>query len=301
MRKVIGLAALMLATIPGAGPVARAASTDTPCSREAGGHLPARPARALGASDFVRRISGASDEERETAFRDQLAMGNVPHFLRTLLPVVLTGSTAAGQPVSVLLCVAPDYLALGSDDDFLFVPLRLATALSIAGRFGFVLPTPRIADAIHAQARTQLVPQPLPAGNTMRSTPYYWRHTELILEQRAAASLPLGTLTAGDKKDLVLTNRLWRSLGRVAIYGWHQPDGQVIQPLSTLHGARYADYSHGVRLVSAVAFVKGEARSIVQLLQDPMMAGVLNDEGAIPELAALLRTLKERPAHLARR
>ena len=50
-------------------------------------------------------------------------------------------------------------------------------------------------------------------------------------------------LTAGPRKDLVLTSRLWLDPGKVAIYGWHRARGAPIQPLSTVHGAGYADYS----------------------------------------------------------
>ncbi len=63
---------------------------------------------------------------------------------------------------------------------------------------------------------------------------------------------------AGHKKDVVITNRLTREQGRIAIYGWHQPTGIPIQPLSTVHGAGYADYSHGIRLVSDVVLIDGK-------------------------------------------
>ena len=89
----------------------------------------------------------------------------------------------------------------------------------------------------------------------------------------------------------MLTNRLWSKQGRVAIYGWHRPDGTPIQPLSTVHGARYADYSHGVRLVSLVAYVDGVPRSLLDLLQDPRIAGSLSDEGPIERVADLVHAL----------
>jgi len=66
-----------------------------------------------------------------------------------------------------------------------------------------------------------------------------------VKRERAAHAEPLGELTSGDKKDLVLTSLLWRVPGRVAIYGWHRAVNQPIQPLSKVHGARYADYSPG--------------------------------------------------------
>ena len=61
----------------------------------------------------------------------------------------------------------------------------------------------------------------------------------------------------------------------------HRDAGQPIQPLSTVHGANYADYSHGIRLVSRWALIDGKLRLIRDLLQDPATARVLSDEGPI--------------------
>lgn len=79
--------------------------------------------------------------------------------------------------------------------------------------------------------------------------------------QRAAQDAPLGALTVGDKKDLLLTNRLWGHLDRVAIYGWHMLDGKRIQSLSTVHGWRYADYSHRARFTRTRVFVATSAHT----------------------------------------
>jgi hypothetical protein len=218
----------------------------------------------------------------------ELRSGDVPDFLRRLKPVTLRGRDAAGGTVEITICVTPDYLALGSDNDFLSIPMGLQTAFAVAASFGFVLPTPTMVDAIYEQAEIHLRPQPLPAGPEMRSNAYYWEHQKRIREQRIKLRAPLGALSAGQKKDLVVTNRLWRKAGRVAIYGWHRGAGAPIQPLSTVHGARYADYSHGVRLVSAVAYVNGQPRSIFDVLEDPWLAGIVSDEGPIIRLASLI-------------
>jgi hypothetical protein len=266
----------------------------SPCSQTLTRQIPARAAAAPGGSEFVRQIRGMSDDERESAILGQLLLGNMPAFLRQLAPVTLSGLLPGGQFATVTVCVSPDYLAIGSDQNFLLVPMRLQTALTVAGRFRFALPTPKIVDAIYAQAPVHLQPQPLPAGDTMRTTSYYSEHNELVHEQRLALPEPLGMLTAGDKKDLVLTNRLWSHLARVAIYGWHRPDGRPIQPLSTVHGARYADYSHGIRLVSATAYVNGEAMPLLTLLQDPRWASLFSDEGVIRRAADLVSVLGSR-------
>jgi hypothetical protein len=171
--------------------------------------------------------------------------------------------------------------------------MGLQTAFAVAAGFGFVLPTPTMVDAIYEQAEIHLRPQPLPPGPEMRSNAYYWEHQRRIREQRIKLRAPLGALSAGQKKDLVVTNRLWRKAGRVAIYGWHRGAGAPIQPLSTVHGARYADYSHGVRLVSAVAYVNGQPRSLLDVLEDPWLAGIVSDEGPIIRLAGMIGAAAE--------
>ena len=262
------------------------AAAAEPCPAALTQAIPPRPAAAMTGSDFVRATSGLTEIEREPVIADQLLAGDLPAFLRRLRQVTLQSRTD-GRALRITICVTPDYLALGSDRDFLRMPMSLPTALRVAGRFGFVLPTRRMVDAIYEQAEVRLRPQPLPAGPEMRSTAYYWWHDREIREQGLALGAPLGVLVAGDKKDLVLTNRLLVKPDRVAIYGWHRGDGDPIQPLSTVHGARYADYSHGVRLVSATAYVDGQPTPIVDLLADPRLSVVLSDEGPVPRLATL--------------
>jgi len=268
------------------------AATSGSCGEMARTQQSPHTSRALSGSEFVREISGLSETQREAAILQQALEGNFPTFLRHSEPVTLSGRSPEGDEVSITLCVSPDYLAIGSDTDYLYVPMRLRTAITVANHYDSLLPTRRMVDAIYAQAAVHLAPQPLPAGDTMRSTGYYWHHSELVREQRLSFETPLGALTAGDKKDLVLTNRFWASPASVAIYGWHLPGGRPIQPLSTWHGSRYADYSHGVRLVSAVAYINGAPRPVRQLLQDHDLANILSDEGVInaDELLRLLES-----------
>ena len=96
--------------------------------------------------------------------------------------------------------------------------------------------------------------------------------------------LPLDALISGHKKDVVLTNRLARAGAKIAIYGWHRLSGTPIQPLSTVHSASYADYSHGIRLVSDIVLIDGEPWSIYRVLEDPWLARILSDEGPIPRV-----------------
>jgi hypothetical protein len=239
--------------------------------------LPARSAGAIGGSEFARRTGGLSSADRDRAVVAELERGNIPSFLGHLTPVRLTATASDGNAVAAEIWVTPDYLAIGSDDDFLYVPLTYYSATIIADRFGSVLPTARMVDAIYEQSAHHLTPAPLPAGPLMRSNLYLSKHQQRIDEQRSG--LPLGELISGHKKDLVLSNQLRQHPGRVAIYGWHRAPGDPIQPLSTVHGARYVDYSHGVRLVSTTVVVDGRPRSIYEALQDSQVAPVLSREG----------------------
>jgi hypothetical protein len=244
-------------------------------------NIPARPFFAMRGSEFAKTISSMDGSRREKAILAQFIEGNLPDFLRRLKPVQISHPLKNGRRVTLSIFVMPDYLAVGSDSDFLLIPMALHTATEIALRFGFVLPTKKMVDAIFRQSAHHFAPEPLPPGPRMTSTAYYVKHDERIKEQRQTLGNPLDALASGHKKDVVLTNRLAQAVGKIAIYGWHRLSGIPIQPLSTIHQASYADYSHGIRLVSETVLVEGKPESIYNILQDPELTDVLSDEGPI--------------------
>jgi hypothetical protein len=243
--------------------------------------IPIRPDSALSGSEFLRTISTLGGAEREQAVLDQLAEGNLPDYLRCLKPVEMRHRFEDGEVLEATIFVMPDYLSIGSDQDFLLMPMNLYTALEVAARFGFILPTKKMVDQIYRQSAFHFKPQPLPPGPQMCSTDYCSNHNKMIKEQRSRLGCPLDALVSGHKKDIVITNRLARAAGKIAIYGWHRLSGLPIQPLSTIHKASYADYSHGVRLVSDTVLINGEPRSIYDVLGDPKLSRILSDEGQI--------------------
>lgn len=250
--------------------------------------IPQRPRNAVTGSQFAKNTAWMTARNRQKAALHELRKGNIPSFLRKFHPVRLTCKSGS---VTAIIWVAPDYLAIGSDSDFLRIPLSHPSAVSIASDFGCILPTRKMVDSIYKQSAFHYTPQPLKPGPMMRSNRYFLKHQHLIEDQRAGR--PLGKLVSGHKKDLVLTNRLWKKPGRVAIYGWHKQNGKPIQCLSTFHGAHYADYSHGVRLVHQTALINGEYRSVFDVLGDPDLAPVLTHEGIINDARALM-SLKKR-------
>lgn len=246
------------------------------CGRDLVRDIPRRRGSAADGSAVIGRLTGAGGRERDNAIVSEVLAGNVPDFLRNLVPVTFTGGGA-----TITICVAPDYLAVGSDRDFVRVPLGLPAAMRVAERFDMVLPTTRMVDAIYQQASVHLSPAPMDPTSAMVTTNYFLRHNATVQGQLRQAGARLGQLVSGQKKDLVLTNRLQSHPGQVAIYGWHQRNGHAIQPLSTVHQAEYADYSHGIRLISRHAFVNGRPVDLRDLLADNRLASLVSSEGTI--------------------
>jgi hypothetical protein len=153
--------------------------------------------------------------------------------------------------------------------------------MAIAKAFGCTLPTRKMVNDIYANAEVKLEPQPLTEQREAVRT--FVQHNQIIEEQRATRQPPaqLGQLVAGHKKDIVITPRLKEKPNKVAIYGWHKPDGNPIQPLYVGHAGYYVDYSHGVRLIKREVLVDGVARDIAEVLKDAELAGLVSDEGVI--------------------
>jgi hypothetical protein len=242
----------------------------------------------LTGSQFAAYVARMDPRQREQAILKEMLDGNMPGFLRNLVPVSLTYQPPNGKLLTATVFVMPEYLAIGSEKDFLRIPMNLYTASTVANRLGYVLPTRKMVNAIYRQSAVHFSPEPMTPGPQMRSTEYYWLHNEKIEEQSRALGVMPGMLVSGHKKDVVMTNLLAVNPGRIAIFGWHRLDGAPIQPLSTVHGACYADYSHGIRLVSETTLVEGKRRSIYDVLQDPILARILSDEGSIPRVRELM-------------
>jgi len=244
--------------------------------------LPARPPQAVSGDEFARQISPLPLAEREQAIIAAVLSGNVPEFERRLCPVTITNRAGGRTNVATFL-VTPDYLAVGSDLDYFLTPLTPGPAQVLADRLGCTLPTRKMVDAIYTAAEVKLAPSPIPPSAAMTTVAVFREHNDIVRTQRAEtlALHPLGALVAGDKKDVVITVRLANATNKVAIYGWHRTNGQPIQPLYLGHSTAWADYSHGIRLVQQSLLVNGAPTTVAKVLADPLLAGVLNDEGPI--------------------
>jgi hypothetical protein len=241
--------------------------------------LPRRSATAPSGSAFAAEIEKLPLQEREERIETELLAGNVPSFLRVFQSVHIL---EADPSVAGHFFALPDYLAIGSDTDYLYIPTTPYTAQRLADKLGCVLPTPKMVDAIYAAATNRLNPSPIaPPGPGMTTVPWFLSISTTIASQRQG--LPQNALTAGDKKDIVICKALKDSPGKVAIYGWHRLDGKPIQPLYVGHFATWADYSHGIRLVLNRMEIDGRVHKISDALRDPKLASLISSEGVVSQ------------------
>lgn len=245
-------------------------------------NIPPRPVDAPTGTELVAQLvaSGAGySRQRDDLIYAQVASGNVPDFMRLLCPVEVSPGTT--------VYVAPDYLCVGSDDDFVHVPLNPMTFQRVCDAFGAVIPTRKMVDATWKAATAKL--QPMPMGppqyqydNTMQDTSRFAVHSRWCQDSFKKGGHKLGELTAGHKKDVVVCRSVQDPAEKkVAIYGWHKLDGRPIQGpqiQDSAHEITYRDYSHGERLVAAYAVQDGATVLVASVLKDPLRAGCLSDE-----------------------
>lgn len=234
--------------------------------------FPERKTDAIGGKALVQTLTPGPGEVREREIFQQVSDGNLPNFMRT--PELVSFDTTKGN---VCFAVLPDYLCVGTDDDFVRVPMFPTTAQRIANILSATMPTRFLVNQIWKLATIHLAP--LPMSLNREATATFMEHNRYIESQKAQR----GGLIAGHKKDIVLTKGLFSYSENVAIYGWHQLDGKPIQPLNyTSHNRHYVDYSHGVRLVSRSVLLNGEPVDFIDLLKDPARSVVVSDEGILP-------------------
>lgn len=238
-------------------------------------NIPPRSSSAMGGMAFLNvNVQVPPNSKREDLFANEVLAGNVPDFMRSFAEV----TSKVGNDTLVYY-VLPDFLCVGSNDDFAHVPLEPATARKIADAFGCMLPTPKMAHQIWQSSNAKLAPSPNgpPYTGVQQLTSKLIENETRIKKQMA--TVKLGTLVAGHKKDVVICKKLTVDPSRVAIYGWWYPDGRKIQPLNAFsHDKAYKDYSHGIRLVSRTAKLNGQDCDLFDVLNS-VYSELISDEG----------------------
>lgn len=236
-------------------------------------------------AEFAAMISDSNLtlQERERSIYKQVRKGNIPPFYRKLIRVT-DSSVVAGRLARIEYFVLPDYLAIGSDEDYFYCPMSPMLAQKIAHLFRCSLPTRKMVDQIFNAADVKLTPQPIPPSPAMTTVPVFLQHNQLVGEERdrQVNDSLIGRLVAGNKKDVVVSNRMYKDEKlRVVIYGWHRKKGDPIQPLYNGHKPDWVDYSCGIRLIQNRVRVNGRRTTVRKVLRSPTLHPLLSDEGII--------------------
>lgn len=250
--------------------------------------LKTRKPTALNGGDFAKNISDSSLTlaNREEIIFNEIKKGNVPDFLRKLKTINDTVTLKSGNKMYVSYQVLPDYFAIGNNANFLYIPMTPILAQRVANLLNCSLPTKKMVNEIYKNAGIKLAPKPIPPTKAMTTVPIFIAHTDSVRIQLQ----PLltqhneGQLTAGNKKDIIISNKIYtEQTPKVVIYGWHQLNGKAIQPVYNKHTNLWADYSHGIRLIQNKITVNGKKTTIAKILKDPELCVLLSDEGVIKQ------------------
>lgn len=252
-------------------------------------NLPPRSGNALGGQAFVNVISPMAappDAQRENWIYAQVESGNIPDWMRNLVPIT-TNLVISGVNHTVTYYAAPEYLAIGSDEDYFLEPMTPLLAQRISVLLNCTLPTQKMVDDIWTQTQLKLAPMPLTYNQTNPPITVAWFdvYNSNIWAQREPyiPSFPLGDSVAGDKKDVIISTYIYNNLQNgvttpVVIYGWQYTDGVPIQPIYNGHSEYYMDYSHGIRMVQQAITVDGQPTTVTNVLTNPNLAALLSDE-----------------------
>lgn len=236
--------------------------------------VPSPAIQRTGGSDFYKTVAAWKWAARDSLAVQEILSGNIPSFFKEFVAVTSIIQDSLGKIHKAVFYVSPDYLAIGTDEDWARIPLTPMAAQKIADSFHCFLPTRKMVDLIYQQAIVK--PEPVPMYAFRDSSVTMWQHHLIIEGQRKGRK----GLIAGIKKDLVISGKIARDPkpNREAIYGWHQLNSIPIQPLYTGHINWWTDYSHGIRLISEMIIVDGKKMNYIEVLKHPLYRQLLCDD-----------------------
>jgi len=243
------------------------------------GHLiPDRDINCVGGKQFITDNINDNGQNREDNIIKEALKGNIPSFLRNFVSISIVENTD-----NITYLVMPDVFSIGSDDDFVRMPMNPLTAKKICDKYNCILPTKKMCDQIWKAATIKIEPQPKgpPYDMSMLASQTYLDHNNKIEKQLIGK--PRGELVSGHKKDVIFDKILLTKKDNVVIYGWFHLNGTPIQgplPNSSSHNVHYRDYSHGIRLIAQDVIVNGQVKNIYDVLNDPSLCHLISHEGS---------------------
>lgn len=241
--------------------------------------IPSRDPGAVTGAEFIKNNINSNGPVRENNILNEFLHGNIPDFLRKMVPITITK-----EDNSITYLVMSDYLSIGNNESYIRMPMTPHTAQAIADKYDCSLPTVKMVKDIWNNSINKLKPLPWgpPYDHNMMTSDRISAHNQNI--QKQLLNKDYTKLTSGHKKDVVISNVLAPNnpLAKVAIYGWITENGYPIQELNVhSHNDNYADYSHGIRLISKDVIVNGKLMRLENVFTSNKLANLVSDEGPL--------------------
>jgi hypothetical protein len=241
--------------------------------------IPTRNISAVTGSKFIDLNININGDIREQNILKEFLEGNITDFMRNFIPVNIT---SGGNSITYL--VMNDYLSIGSDNDYVRMPMNPLTAQKIADQYDCTLPTRKMVLDIWKNSSIQLEPLPWgpPYDSSMMNTDRIKIHNQKIQKQLIGKDIT--KLISGHKKDVVISNTIAPNNPnkRVVIFGWIQKNGKPIQGLNYWsHEVTYRDYAHGIRLIANDVMINNSPARIQDIFTDATLCNLVSDEGAL--------------------
>jgi hypothetical protein len=250
-------------------------------------------------------INSAGIRRRDSLTVRQILAGNVPDSLKYFKNIVFTTDIVDSIPIlrrkhRVEIQALPDYLSVGTNEDFIRMPMTPKAAIEIADSLYCSLPTAYLTDKIADAAEGSIDPFPFRPVKDRNCQPYVFEDSNnAINELFKVKGYHFGQLISGLKKDVILSYKTnyYRKLTDEdsaalaargynpdgisryeTIYGWRLENGKNIQQSYSKHVNWYVDYSHGVRLIYRTIKIDGKTYDIYDVLQNPKLYRIISDE-----------------------
>src|SRR6186997_1459543 len=160
---------------------------------------------SLTGKDFYHQAFGMKWQERDSFVVKEILAGNIPSFLKRFERIkVSIIDSVTGKTINAEYFVSPDYLSIGTDDDWARINITQLAAQKIADSLNCFLPTRKMVDDIYKAAKIKLEPVPMFAFRD--STPTMWHHHLIVEGQRKERK----GLIAGIQKDVVISGKISR-------------------------------------------------------------------------------------------
>lgn len=243
-------------------------------------------------TEFSNAIQSLSPDDREKLILSLFSTGDVPNFIKKdeWRPVILSLMINA-KKYTLSIYISP-FLAVGTDADPFYIPMRPETAQEIANQYkSHILSKKLVRDAFSSAPGK--IPLQIPQnwngkkliipGNltyTDMTKPTAFSAANQLIVQASKGNLPRDV--AGHSKSVVVGPGLDGS--KVAIYGGYNPaggvDGWAWQSYPGPHEASWVDYSQRIQLVFGRGFLDGKEVAIRDIFLDSVLSVLVSDQGA---------------------